>query len=157
MALACGQVIVIAGITLNVVFGRHVLGSDGFLSWSRGVGIIVSRGPKSIPTALLSEIEQCVEAEKCLVVDARWRGDYEAGHLPGAVNLTIGASDNEIRQAMGGRPPETTVIVYCSNRSCPMADQVAVYFQRLEYPNVFVFRGGWEEWSRYVQPNRAGG
>ena len=45
--------------------------------------------------------------------------------------------------------PEKKIVVYCSSLSCNASREVARRLRKeAQLPNVFVLKGGWEEWLK---------
>lgn len=92
------------------------------------------------------------------LLDTRTRGEFEAGHVPGALSwdwfqaVPPGSWDvardvSELREewvAMGV-DPESEVIVYC--RSGMRAAHTYVVLKHAGYSRVRLFDGSWQEWS----------
>jgi len=81
--------------------------------------------------------------------DARDNQAFARQHIPGAVHL----SEAEWEQGLAGLVavwrPGTPVVVYCASHSCDTSRAVASRLKReLALPDVFVLKGGWEEWLR---------
>jgi rhodanese-related sulfurtransferase len=82
-----------------------------------------------------------VEASGALVIDVRETGEYEEGHVPGAVNIplrTLAANVDKI-------PTDTQVYVYC--KSGFRAAQGLASLGMLGYDNVLSYKPGWNGWT----------
>lgn len=109
---------------------------------------------QSAPTAL-SEISieelkgMMVQKENVLLIDARSRIFYQAGHLPEALNLPQDDFErgyNQLRdqlQTNGGRK----IIVYCSDSDCHDSEKVAVRLVKAGIGKIAIFSGGYEAWK----------
>lgn len=77
-----------------------------------------------------------------VILDVREQSEYDAGHIPGAVLLPVGAID-ETTAAEAIPAQDTVVLVYCrnGNRSKTAAETLA----RLGYTQVYEF-GGIQDW-----------
>ncbi|MBN2310485.1 MAG: hypothetical protein JXR94_16040 [Candidatus Hydrogenedentes bacterium] len=82
-----------------------------------------------------------------LIIDARMEPDYNAGHIPGAINLGVAGSEEDYAQALRDVPKETHIVVYCQSASCPYAGQVAKKLWETGYTNVGLYKPGWVEWE----------
>jgi len=86
--------------------------------------------------------------EPPVVIDVRERGEWDEGHLPGAVHIPRGSLESRIEQAVPerGRP----VLLYCAagNRSAFAARTL----QELGYQNVSSLAGGFTDWKRNGHP-----
>ncbi len=77
-----------------------------------------------------------------VLVDARTREEFAAGHIPGAVNLPY----REIDEAtLGMLPPDQLVVTYCWGPHCNAATKAAAALAALGY-RVKEMLGGLEYW-----------
>jgi rhodanese-related sulfurtransferase len=89
-----------------------------------------------------------VEQGEVVLVDSRQRFTFEAGHIPGAVNLPLKEVAKEIEKfAAAYPPPDTRLVVYCSNQSCSASSKLAALLTRdYGYREVQYVPGGYLEW-----------
>lgn len=70
---------------------------------------------------------------------------FEAGHLPGAINLPLeGFGENALRSLPN---KSADIVVYCASATCQNSDIAARKLQSLGYQNVRLFRGGKAAWK----------
>ena len=89
-----------------------------------------------------------------LFVDARDDGYYEAGHIQGAMknSFLMELSFNiEERQAKN-----VPLVVYCGDPGCGDSEQLAYDLKDLGFTKLYVFKGGWLEWSGAGYPSEIG-
>lgn len=93
---------------------------------------------------------QLIERGEAILVDSRPRLTYEAGHVLGAVNLPLNQVVSEIEKFSSAHPPpDTRLIVYCSNKDCPTSSNLAALLtQKYGYRDVKYVPGGYLEWLR---------
>lgn len=95
----------------------------------------------------LDETLLIFQNHQALFVDAREPIFFNAGHIPGAINLPRNASDG-IWSLFHARAKEgKNIVVYCSGADCTDAFLVARKLAKAGYQKVAVFSGGWEEWQ----------
>ena len=80
-----------------------------------------------------------------VLLDARSRSSYDAGHLPGAVHLP------ELTAEKVAELPDGAVVVYCWGPSCNGACKAALKLAQLGRP-VREMLGGFEYWTRDGHP-----
>jgi len=83
------------------------------------------------------------ENERTLVVDVRRWGEYDAGHIPGAVCIPVaelGKNDPVLAGA-------SQIVVYAGSYESPLSPAAAKKLIAMGYANVYDFRGGLEYWE----------
>jgi rhodanese-related sulfurtransferase len=91
---------------------------------------------------IFSEQIEPVDYPRFFIIDARQASQFEAGALPGAVNI-------EWRQALARRheiPRERPVLIYCHTGM--LSAQAAFALRVAGWDNVRVLQGGYLEWLR---------
>lgn len=82
-------------------------------------------------------------------VDARPDNEFEQAHVPGAIPLNEDRWNELLPTLLAQWSLEKKIVVYCSSQSCNASREVA---RRLRdeagLKDVFVLRGGWEEWLK---------
>ena len=73
------------------------------------------------------------------------RGAFEAGRIPGSVNLPVAEIGERAAEVLPA--PEQETIVYCTSSSCTLARQAVHLLRNLGYTNVREYHGGMEEWA----------
>jgi len=89
-----------------------------------------------------------------LFVDARDEGYYEAGHIQGAMKnpfLMELVFNIEERQSK-----DKSLVVYCGDPGCGDSEQLAYDLKDLGFTKLYVFKGGWLEWSNAGYPSELG-
>jgi len=125
----------LAGAVFNTV--RH----EG-LPWSSKVPAPGAEG--AVPS--VSAADAWREYRKGLVqfIDARSAGEYEAGHLPGALSLPVeqtGELADRVRIPAG-----RTAVIYCSDPACPKSAQLASLLSKRGLTGLKVMPEGWAGW-----------
>jgi len=104
-----------------------------------------------IPKVCASKIRRLLGSDTVLV-DARLKTDYEAGHLKGAVSVPVDANDIRRHEAMVGVPGDARIVVYCQSSKCKFAEMVAVQLVNDGFSDISIFKGGWNEWVAQMPP-----
>jgi rhodanese-related sulfurtransferase len=96
----------------------------------------------------LKDLEAAVHDGRCALVDVRERHEYEAGHIPLAINRPL----SQLGSWYGEMDRERQIIVYCrtSNRSRRCAD----ILRSRGFTEVYVLEGGYSAWSRSTAGGR---
>ena len=83
-----------------------------------------------------------------LWVDARGAAAYEREHVPGALNLSAGAWEQQVGNVVAAWKPELRVVVYCDGHLCQASREVAQRLRdELGLTEVHVLTGGWDTWT----------
>lgn len=81
------------------------------------------------------------EWKKIFVIDARDKGQFDKGHIPGAVNI-------EWRQVLAKRneiPKDKPVLVYCNQGT--LSAQAGFALRLAGYENARILQGGYNDWK----------
>lgn len=85
--------------------------------------------------------------ERAMWVDARPDAEFEAEHVPGAIQLNEDRFNELLPQVLQVWSPEKKLVVYCSSQACGASREVARRLRKeAGLTNVFVLEGGWEAW-----------
>lgn len=94
-----------------------------------------------------AEVKPLVDSGRIVLVDARPRTAFAAGHIPGAVCLPFTSLQAEIKAFMAAHPPSTPLAIYCANANCGTSSQMAAVLTRTyQYKDVRYLPGGYQEW-----------
>jgi rhodanese-related sulfurtransferase len=88
--------------------------------------------------------------EPITIVDVRLPSDYQAGHIPGAINLPQGKW-----HTLAGLTKERTAVVYCYSQTCKLAAAAAVELASAGFP-VMEMEGGFDAWVKNQLPVEGG-
>ncbi len=112
-----------------------------------GRGVITS-----ISLEKLFELQQSGNA---LIYDARPGFYFSMGHIPGAFNLPKADCDAQITERKAeieaALAAKKTIVVYCTNLTCPDARTVAIHLASFGYSSS-TLTGGWDSWKESGLP-----
>lgn len=107
-------------------------------------------GEKEVSYQQISQekAKEMMDTQEVIILDVREQGEYDGGHIPGAVLLPVGTIDVDTAAAVIPEK-DATVLVYCrsGNRSKTASSALA----ELGYTNVYEF-GGINTWPYEVEP-----
>lgn len=95
---------------------------------------------------------QHVEDGSALLIDARDPNEYQAGHLPGALNLPDTTFAQTFTELGDSLPREVPLIVYCQGGPCDQSHHVLEDLSRFDFQNLILYPGGWNEWKQKGYP-----
>ena len=106
-----------------------------------------------IPASELVTVDQArAWGDGAIWVDARPDDEFAADHVPGAFSLNEDHWNELLAQFLPNWSPGRKVVVYCSAQSCNAARDVAKRLRdEAQLQDVFVLKGGWEEWKKIVE------
>lgn len=84
------------------------------------------------------------------VLDVREPEEYNAGHLPGAINIPRGILEFRIGMVPQFQHREQAILVYC--KTSGRAALSGVQLQRLGYTAISSLAGGFDHWSSQNLP-----
>lgn len=117
---------------------------------------IVARAKATIKECSVTDVETCLNGDT-IVIDIREPGEFERGHLPGAVLLPRGMLEFEIHNLVArfsdgqpGSAEDQPIVLYCGTggRSALAAETVA----NMGYRNVRSMAGGIVAWTQARLP-----
>lgn len=94
----------------------------------------------------LDAFKAALDTGAVVLIDVREPGEYEAGHIPGAINIPI----RTLAQNLDKIPTDQPVIVYCA--SGHRAGMSTSALEILGYSNVRSYPPGWRGWTAAEEP-----
>ena len=109
-----------------------------------------------LPAVSLKEAREAYEGGYALFVDARDADFFEAGHIPGAVNLPVKDFDQMLPKLKERLLAAPRVITYCDSASCEMSVELTEKLLFAGLDHVEIFTGGIQQWKAAGQPVASG-
>jgi protein disulfide-isomerase len=96
----------------------------------------------------VDEFARMAADKQNVILDVRTATEFQAGHLPGAVNLDFNAPDFEARAALLDK--SRTYLVHCASggRSVKACEKLG----RLDFPKLYNLPGGFKAWAQAGKP-----
>jgi len=132
----------LAGIGLDRVAGYFA--SDVVNDWHGSVGQL-----QTTPELTLAEVAGRLRGSRAgeeTVLDVRGAGEWQAGHIPDALNIPVGELDQRLDEV----PRNRAVIVHCQTGA--RAAMATSILQARGLKDVSQFPGGFAEWERAGHP-----
>ena len=101
--------------------------------------------PARVPRVSQAEFKALLAKHQVLAIDVRDPHSFEAGHIPGAKNVSVVDLEIRTNALIKARMP---FVAYCA---CPQegtAAHVALRLQRVGLKDVKVLQGGWDGWVK---------
>jgi len=151
-------------------WGKTFLGALAIVGCAAVVGLVYNRvseegiGLTQHPLQAVSDLEpswflDTPQAKKkwdegVTFVDARAEDFYRyQGHIRGAISLPVTEFDSAFPLVKDRLPsPDEEIVCYCSGFGCEESTELARRLTEKGYRLVYVYEGGWPEWSEAGHP-----
>ena len=146
---------ILLGLAVITAFAVNFLSPKGIAlvgQWDESQGVITARAKDDVVDYDL-EIDdvniakQIYGSGEAVFVDARSREDYEEGHIKGAVSLPFGQFHDFIDAFKAQYSTASTIVTYCSGRTCDDSHLLAQLLFEQGYTEVSVFIDGYPGWE----------
>jgi len=94
------------------------------------------------------QFEALMAAGPYYLIDARTPESYAKGHIKDAHNIYGAEAEANIPTILGSVPRDRVVLIYCDGGECELSHHVADVLKNFGYGPVFIFTGGWAEWTK---------
>ena len=103
---------------------------------------------KPFKNADVAEFDKLRTDKKNVVLDVRTKKEFDAGHIPGAVNIDVNAPDFDEKVAKLEK--NKTYLVHCGAgvRSVKACEKMG----KLEFPKLVNLEGGFKAWEKAGKP-----
>jgi rhodanese-related sulfurtransferase len=122
---------------------------------------IKEKGLQPISRAETERLFRDTRYQQGLVVfiDARSPDHYAASHIPGAYPLDLYHPEKDVANDLAPCQNAEQVVVYCTGGECEDAESTAILLRDYGIPaqKLFVYGGGFEDWSASHLPLEQGG
>lgn len=141
-------VIVLLAVLLGIAWNHRLL----YNAWTGKAPtgapsreILQEQGRVPLPLGLM-QVKELYDRQEALIVDARDKASFAAGHIKGAVSLPLGESETELPRFKRSVPTKQPLVVYCNGYSCHDSADLGERLLQAGYRTVYVFAGGYPEW-----------
>ncbi len=101
-------------------------------------------------------MQALVESGGAVLLDARTTADYDFEHIPNAVSLPISEFEALYPSVKPLLEEGKTIIVYCEGHNCTDSTMLTVRLFKEGFQDIFVYKGGMEEWLQQGYPIESG-
>lgn len=153
------QAAALLAIAFAVGFSFNAISKNGLRSFARPVAASAPDSAGAIEGRIrviaLDEARGFVESGGP-VIDARTRGQYEEGHIRGAILLDYYELGRALDEVLPLLSKEAETMVYCEGPSCDASELLAGELAGIGFTKLLVFKGGIEEWTAAGLPVEKG-
>ena len=153
------QVAFLVLLSCIIGFGSNLVRADKIpwiaveLATAESIDKDVETG-ESVLVAISLEQAKNLFGQDILFVDARDEGYYDAGHIQGALkNAFLMELIFNIEKQQN---KSDALVVYCGDPGCGDSEDLAYNLQDPGFTKLYVFKGGWLEWSNAGYPSDTG-
>lgn len=151
------QAILLVLISILIGIGSNIISSKPIPWFAVELAVVENVDTKSedpILAAITLEQARDFFDESVLFVDARDEGYFKAGHIQGAMkNIFLMELIFNIEEKQS---KNTSLVVYCGDPGCGDSEQLAYDLKEMGFTKLYVFKGGWLEWSKAGYPSEVG-
>lgn len=143
-----GQSAILLLVSCIVGFGSNLIRSETIPWIAKELTVVESLDTESdAPILVAISIEQAKSFydEGVLFVDARDEGYYNQGHIQGAMKNAFLMELIFNIEAIQSKT--TPLVVYCGDPGCGDSEDLAYDLKDSGFTKLYVFKGGWVEWS----------
>ncbi|HEU0013198.1 MAG TPA: rhodanese-like domain-containing protein, partial [Longimicrobium sp.] len=127
-----------------------LIGLDRVAGWFDAAEVAASgQAAERVPHVGVDEVRTAVEAGTVGVVDVRAESEWEAGHVPGAVHIPLGALDERLADVPRDRP----LVLHCQGGA--RSAMAAALLQARGFRDVSNLAGGFRAWQEAGLPVEA--
>jgi rhodanese-related sulfurtransferase len=103
--------------------------------------------PSRVATLGFDEMQRCVASERAIIIDSRYRTDYEYGSITHALNVPVDVSQEQLLATTRKLPKDRPIVLFCQSRGCEFSDIIAVELAKLGFTKLSIYRNGYAEWE----------
>lgn len=96
-----------------------------------------------------TELQHAIQ-KGAVVIDARRVEDFNAGHIPDAINLPPWSAMDVFDRVLKDWPKDKNIVIYCQSSGCPFAPEVAKVLWERGYTQLQYYKPGWNDWSQRI-------
>ena len=105
--------------------------------------------PADVKPVDIEKFDKMRQEKGVVVLDVRTPQEFQAGHVPGAVNVDI-ANLEKFKSTVGALDKSKTYVVHCA-RGVRSA-RATKLMSPMGFGNLFDYHGGFEEWKKSGKP-----
>ena len=151
------QVITFLVLSSLIGFGSNFIRSDSIPWFAVELAVaesIDTNTDEPVLIAISLDQAKSFHDKGVLFLDARDEGYFESGHIKGAMkNAFLMELVFNIEQKQAKSEP---LVVYCGDPGCGDSEDLAYDLQDSGFIQLYVFKGGWVEWSAASYPSETG-
>lgn len=139
-------IIVLLSVIIGLSWNYRLLSTVRTASKTTSVPVSTPPG-MAIPLPLgLMQVKELYDKKGAVMVDARDRNAYGAGHIRGAMSLPLTEASSLVPELIGRVPKDAVLVIYCSGYACEDSVDLGKQLLAAGYRTVYYFDGGFPAW-----------
>jgi len=131
-----------------IAFGASVVGIAVNATAPRGIPLVTPPLPQSAKPLKFEQVAPLFDDKKAVFVDARPLGEYESGHIQGAIAFPYDKRETYLPKLRSQVPSNTHLIVYCdSAEECDLSKKLSGYLLQQGWKRVNYYEDGYNKWA----------
>jgi len=98
-------------------------------------------------TVTYEQLLKIINNPDFIIIDARNPEYYAKDRIGNAINIFPYGDEQKMMSAIFNLPMDKKLLVYCDGGNCDASHKLAELLIALGYNKVFIYTGGWEEWT----------
>lgn len=103
------------------------------------------------PKAIKLDFAYKLFKQKIIFIDARSPEEFAGGHIKDAINIPFYGSEN-YSKTINNLNKNNIIVTYCSGADCDIAELSGEELFEMGFKRVYVFIGGYDEWTKNNYP-----
>lgn len=98
-------------------------------------------------TVTSDEVKEHINNGTAVIIDARDPNEFEAGHIPGSLNLPETQFIETFQELGDSLPRDIPLIVYCQGGDCDQSHAVLEHLKEFGFELLLLYQEGWNGWK----------
>ncbi len=99
-------------------------------------------------TVTYNQMLKILKDDSFFIIDARSSENYKKAHIGNAINIFPYDDEAVIMPKIFDLPHDKKIVIYCDGGQCDSSHELAKMILNFGYKNIYLYAGGWEEWSK---------
>lgn len=98
-------------------------------------------------TVTYEQMKKLIGNPDFIIIDARTPENFAEDKIGNAINIFPYSDNNEVMMKVMELPHDKKIVIYCDGGNCDSSHKLAEIIISFGYQKVFIYIGGWEEWT----------
>lgn len=99
-------------------------------------------------TVTYEQMLKIIPNDEFILIDARNPEYYKKSRIGSSINIFPYAEESDVMNKILDLPQNKKIVVYCDGGNCDSSHKIAEILINFGFSNVFIYTGGWDEWSK---------